>query len=92
MYALELAVAKYQPLNRYSSTCIQAFPVALRGLFLYYCLLYIRTYWPAFYYIYYTFEHVCMPFIFIVHAVHIIINSEWYRSARGYASTSTYHL
>ena len=25
MYALELAVAKYQPSNRYSSTCIQAY-------------------------------------------------------------------
>ena len=50
VHALELAVAKYQPLNRYSSTCIQAFPVALRGLYLYYCLLYIRTYLSAFYY------------------------------------------
>ena len=55
MYALELAVAKYQPLNRYSSTCIQAFPVALRGLF------YII--------VYYTFEHIGLPFIiFITHS------------------------
>ena len=80
MYALELTVAKYQPSNRYSSTCIQAFPVALRGLFyiiVYYTFEHIGL---PFYYIYYTFEHVCMPFIFIVHTVHIIINSEWCHS------------
>ena len=51
MYALELAVAKYQPLYRYSSTCIQASPIVHRGLYLYY--------------IYYTFEHICLPLIII---------------------------
>ena len=50
VHALKLPVAKYQLLHRYSSTCIEAFPVALRGLYLYYCLLYIRTYLSAFYY------------------------------------------
>ena len=66
MYTLELAVAKYQPLNRYSSTCIQAFPVALRGLYLYYCLLYIRTYLSAFYY--------CLLYIRTYwHAVHYLL-------------------
>ena len=66
MYALELAVAKYQPLNRYSSTCIQAFSVALRGLF------YII--------VYYTFEHICLPFYYYLlyirtywHAVHYLL-------------------
>ena len=54
MYALESAVAKYKLLNQYSSTCIQAFPVALRSLYLYYCLLYIRTYWHAVHYLLFT--------------------------------------
>ena len=81
MYALELAVAKYQPSNRYSSTCIQAFPVALRGLFLYYCLLYIRTYLPAFLLLFIIHSNIlaCRA-LFIIYAVHIIINSEWCHS------------
>ena len=93
VYALELAVAKYQPLNRYSSSCIQAFPVALRGLFLYYCLLYIRTYWPAFLLLFIIHSNIltCLS-LFIIHVVRIIINSEWYRCVRGCASVRTCHV
>ncbi len=34
---------------------------------------------PALYYIYYIFEHICMPSLFIMQALRIIINSEWCR-------------
>ena len=43
----------------------QAFPVVHRGLYLYY--------------IYYTFEHICMLSLFIMQALRISINSEWCR-------------
>ena len=91
-HALKLLVPKYQPLHRYFSTCIQVSPIVHRGLYLYYIYYTFEHIDMPLIIIYYTFEHIDMLLIFIVHVVRIIINSEWYRSARGYASASTYHV
>ena len=77
VHALKLPVPKYQPLHRYSSTLIQVFPAI--EAYIYIIIIIHSNIYACPYYVYYTFEHICMLSLFIMQALRISINSEWCR-------------